>query len=254
MVDGPSDIRRTLDLLWGVARSTRPGPRPALRLEQIVQAAIAYADRHGLAGLTMRRLATELDIGTASLYTYVPGRNALLALMLDTIAGYSVLPHTLPGDWRDQFEGWARSDWAVFHQHPWVLELVTRQYLPGPNLMAWYDSALRTLADTALPDAEKIAAIEAVDGYVRGAAWASAGARASGTSTASAADAEQAHATAVNTAMADLFDAHRFPELAQVIFAGASPFAQDTFERGLAYLLDGIQLGITRAAEAASHT
>lgn len=249
MPDESSDVRRTLDLLWGVARPTRRGPRPALQLEQIVEAAIGYADHHGLAGLTMRQIATELDIGTASLYTYIPGRSTLLALMLDTIAGQSVLPHTLPGDWRARFEGWARHDWDLFHQHPWVLELVTRQYLPGPNLMAWFDSALRTLADIALPDADKLAAIEAVDGYVRGAAWASAGARARGTTAASTPDpaAEQARAAAVDSALADLFDPQRFPELARVIVAGANPGGQDTFEQGLAYVLDGIELRIANA-------
>jgi AcrR family transcriptional regulator len=246
--DEAAAIRHRLDLLWGVARSRpRPGPRPGLRVEQVVQAAIAYADRHGLAGLTMRRLATELDIGPASLYTYVPGRDTLLSLMLDAIVGDSVLPHTLPGGWREQLEGWAREDWALFHRHPWVLALVTREHLPGPNLMAWYDSALRTLAGTGLADSDKIAAIEAVDGYVRGAAWASAGARASGTTSASGPAAEQAQILAVNTAMAELFDPKRFPELARVIAGGASPFTLDTFEQGLAYILDGIQLRISHS-------
>jgi AcrR family transcriptional regulator len=242
--DEAAEIRRRLELLWGVARPTRPGPRPGLRVEQIVRAAIAYADRHGLDGLTMRRLATELDIGPASLYTYVPGRNTLLSLMLDAIAGYSVLPHTLPGGWRERLEGWAREDWALFHQHPWVLELVTREHLPGPNLMAWYDSVLRTFAGTGLADHDKIAAIEAIDGYVRGAAWASAGARAGGTASAT----EAIQTSAVSTAMAELFDPARFPELARVIAGGASPFDLDTFEHGLAYVLDGIELRITRTA------
>jgi AcrR family transcriptional regulator len=246
--DEAADIRQRLELLWGVARRTRPGPRPGLRVEQIVRTAVEYADRHGLAGLTMRRLATELDIGPASLYTYVPGRDALLSLMLDAIVGRSVLPHTLPGGWREQLEGWARDDWALFHQHPWVLALVTGEHLPGPNLMAWYESVLRTLAGTGLADHEKVAAIAAIDGYVRGAAWASAGARASGgPATGEPGTPADTRTATVNAVMAEVFDPKRFPELTRILVAGASPLSPDTFEQGLAYVLDGIQLRITAA-------
>src|SRR4051794_41951336 len=49
-----------------------------LSRERILEAAIELADRDGLAGLNMRRLAAELGVGTMSLYHYVADKEALL--------------------------------------------------------------------------------------------------------------------------------------------------------------------------------
>ena len=48
--------------------------RPTLSRERIVETAIDFVDRHGLAALTMRRLGEELGVEAMSLYRYVNGR------------------------------------------------------------------------------------------------------------------------------------------------------------------------------------
>lgn len=233
-----TDPTRALELLWAPRDRPRRGPKPGLDLDRIVQAAIAVADREDLQALSMRRVAAELGVGTASLYTYVPGRDELIALMLDTVAGYSTLPHTMPGNWRAKLEAWAREDWAEFHRHPWVPYVVSGRLVPGPNALAWYDSALRVLGDTGLSEAEKAAVIDTIDGYVRGLAWASANSiRAERTTGVSDAiwDARRA------AAMAKLVDFERYPALARALVAGVSPGSTDTFEIGLQRVLDGIE-------------
>ncbi|MCI2418865.1 TetR/AcrR family transcriptional regulator [Saccharopolyspora sp. K220] len=225
-----TDPSRALALLWGVRDRPRRGPRPALDVDRIVRAAIDIADREGVTALSMRRVATELGVGTASLYTYVPGRAELIALMLDAVAGYSSLPHTLPGDWRAKFQTWAREDWAEFHRHPWVLQVVSGRVLPGPNLLAWYDSTLRVLAETGLSEQEKLAVIETLDGFVRGTAWTSVDRGAGDTAWAAKRD----------EALAELVNFDDYPALARALLAGADPSAAETFELGLQRVLDGI--------------
>jgi AcrR family transcriptional regulator len=44
------------------------GSQPVLNRQQIVRAAINIADAEGLEAVTMRRLASELGVGTISLY------------------------------------------------------------------------------------------------------------------------------------------------------------------------------------------
>src|SRR5688500_2426129 len=79
------DLDRSLALLWEMDHRPTRGPKPALTLERIVTAAITIADAEGLAGLSMRRVAAELGVGTMSLYRYVPGKGELLDLMIDRI-------------------------------------------------------------------------------------------------------------------------------------------------------------------------
>ncbi len=70
------------------SRSTRDRPAKApLSEEAIVDAALAVARADGLAAVTMRRVAAELDTGAASLYVYVSNRDELLRGMLDRVTG-----------------------------------------------------------------------------------------------------------------------------------------------------------------------
>src|SRR6201999_3883409 len=80
----PKDEARTLALLWS-ARS-KVG-RSGLTVGAIVQSAVQIADQEGLDAVSMRRLAEELDVGTMSLYTHLPGKAELTDLMVDAVHG-----------------------------------------------------------------------------------------------------------------------------------------------------------------------
>jgi AcrR family transcriptional regulator len=163
----PADQVRTADLLWdGAARATR-GPRPALSLERIVRQAIAIADDEGLAALSMQRLANRLGAGTMSLYRHVPGKDELVALMLDAAVGE---PPRLPaGDWRAALEAWARANRDIFIRHPWALSIAARTRTMGPNEAAWAEAALQGIAPSGLPPTVGMAVMLAVNSYIRGA-------------------------------------------------------------------------------------
>lgn len=236
--DEMTTMRRTLELLWRRGEPTRPGPKPTLTVDGIVQKAIEIADREGVAALAMRRVAVELGVGTASLYTYVPGRAELIALMLDAVAGDDPEPHTIAGDWRERVLSWARADWEGFHRHPWVLQVVTGRIVPGPGLLRWYDSALRVFADTGLSERDKISVIETVNGYVRGLAWASVPEAGSGRADPEAELAWQRRRTET---MAEFVDLSELPALTRVFQAGVEPMSASTFESGMERILDGIQ-------------
>ncbi|MCP2165054.1 TetR/AcrR family transcriptional regulator [Goodfellowiella coeruleoviolacea] len=242
---GSVDPTRALDLLWGPAPQPSRGPRRGLTLDQVVRAAVEVADAEGLAALSMRRVAAQLGVGTTSLYTYVPGKTELFALMLDHIVGVGPLPHTLPGGWREQFEAWAREDWVEFRRHPWTIQLASMRLAPGPHQLAWFDSALRVLADTGLSEHDMAAVVGSVDGYVRGLAR-------------QAVDASEIEArTGVSDAAWDAayephlvkyVDFSRYPMLLRVARADAFPTAESTFEFGLRRMLDGVEAFIAERA------
>jgi AcrR family transcriptional regulator len=85
------------------ARSTRDRPAKApLSEAAIVDAALAVTKEEGLAAVTMRRIAAELDTGAASLYVYFRNRDQLLRAMLDRVAGAVPLVEPDPNRWREQ--------------------------------------------------------------------------------------------------------------------------------------------------------
>ncbi|MFI0421435.1 TetR/AcrR family transcriptional regulator [Spongiactinospora sp. 9N601] len=167
---GRGDPARTMALLWdGVPPAPRRGPRPRLDLDWLVETAIAEADRTGPAALSMRSLAQALGIGTASLYTYVPGKAELLELMVDRVVGAQPLPPTGAG-WRAGLHHLATEDLAAFRAHPWLLQVAASRTVFGPHVITRYEAALSLLDGYGLPAIEVTGCVAAVESYVRGAA------------------------------------------------------------------------------------
>lgn len=121
--------------------------KEALSTERIVEAALALIDRDGLAAFSLRDVARALGVYPTALYWHVPGRNALLA---------AVVEHALRDIWRPRGRGswqaWLR---ALFHRyraavrrHPNVAPLIGAQLVSnagiGPELV---ECILATLAE-----------------------------------------------------------------------------------------------------------
>jgi len=149
------DPARTLALLWGEAPpAARRGPSRGLDLAAVVRAATDLADREGLTAVTMRALARALDVVPMTLYTYVPGKEELLDLMLD--AAYAHMPRAdLTGaPWRERLTTVAEENRALFAEHPWTAEVSTLRPPLGPGLMAKYEHELSALDGLGLTDVE----------------------------------------------------------------------------------------------------
>jgi AcrR family transcriptional regulator len=167
----PSDPARVLALLWRTEDTAAPrrGPRPGLTVGQVVDAAIAIADRDGLEALTMRRLAESLGVGAMALYTYVPGKAELLDLMLDRV--YAERPDApWPDDWRERLTALALDNRGLYEAHPWAASLSPGRPPLGPGLMAKYERELRALEGLGLDDLEMDAALTFLLDFVRASA------------------------------------------------------------------------------------
>lgn len=69
----------------------------------MVRTALEILDEYGLADLSMRRVATRLDVQPGALYHHVDNKQTLLAGVADEILAHVVCP---PGPWRESIEGW----------------------------------------------------------------------------------------------------------------------------------------------------
>ncbi|MGN9913157.1 TetR/AcrR family transcriptional regulator [Phytohabitans sp. LJ34] len=233
----PVDPARSLALLWRTQeRTSRRGSE--LSVDRIVTAAIQLADAEGLAAVTMRSVAGVLGVGTMSIYTHVPGKPELEALMLNQVLGEGLDGAVAQLPWRAALEEVALRDWDRYHRHPWLLELATRRPPVGPNVIAKYEGDLRAMAGTGLGPAEMKAVLMTLISYVQGAARASVEAAQSGVS-------EQQWWAAHQPYLSTALDPKRFPTVDAVglLEPGSGDSAADhrfAFEFGLARILDGI--------------
>jgi AcrR family transcriptional regulator len=241
-----------MQLLWGEAsgdngdarggpQAPRRGPRPRLTVREIARAAIAVVDGKGLSALSMRRLADDLGVTAMSLYTYVPGKAELLDVMLDTVYGETARPEDVPGGWRERLRLIARENWALYHRHPWMLQVATSRPVLGPNLIAKYDYELRAVDGLGLTDVEMDMTVATLGDFVHGAARAAIAKAQADKVTGRSEDEWWA---AVAPLLEKVFDAERHPTATRVGAAAGEEFQsasapERTFEFGLERLLDG---------------
>jgi len=173
-----------------------------------------------------------------SLYRYVRSKEELFDLMIEAVVGP---PPVLEGpSWRPRLEQWARSEWAVFQRHPWLLSLISTHPSMGPNRLGWLEVALRALAGTGLGDAELFEAVNLVDRYVRGTAQGLV-ATAARASAVSHEVWKATHAALVDRIAKD----PRFPTLSR-LWSTAMGVTPDLLEFGLQRVLDGLEAEIAR--------
>jgi AcrR family transcriptional regulator len=102
-----------------------------LSKQRVVAEAIRIADREGVHGLSMRRLAAELGAGAMSLYHYVASKDELLDAMIDVVFEEIELPPE-ESDWQVAMRRRASSARQVLARHPWAISLMESRTSPGP--------------------------------------------------------------------------------------------------------------------------
>lgn len=241
------EASRRLALLWEPRPEPGRGRKPRHTLDDVAQAGIAVAKAEGLDALSMRRVAAELGIGAMSLYTYVPGRDELVDVMIDRAYAELDLPAAgLP--WRDGLRAYGLAFWNLYHVHPWLLQANFWRVPLGPHVLDAQEAGLRTIAETGLAPVETAQIIDVVDAFVQGLARAQLAERADRERTGQ--DIEQ-YWTTLSSFWVDYFDVERYPTLVKVYTAGGFEHAMQGIEAPLDRLLDAIALMVERARDSA---
>lgn len=229
----------SLELLWQTDERQARGPKRTLSLDRIVDAAIEVADAEGVAGISMRKVAGKLGVGTMSLYRYVPGKAELLDLMLDRLSEPSDAAKQAFGQgWRATFEAMARDTYALYVNHPWLLQINWSRPVFGPNTLAGVELAIGVIDGLGLTDRQRVMALTVIDSFCVGAARSQV----------------QYTTAAEETGVSDdEFWAAQLPVLERAMASGDFPalasLAEDSFdagweetlEFGLRCLLDGLE-------------
>jgi AcrR family transcriptional regulator len=152
--------------IWLRPERSARGPAPEHSRAEIASAGIRLADARGLGAVTMRSAAAAVGTAPASLYRYVATRDELVELMADQVYGefcYEPPSRQPVGD----LLGLAQQARAVYHRHPWLLDVPATGNLPGPNAVAFIEQVLAVLGGTGLTGAEKLETVGLFSGVVR---------------------------------------------------------------------------------------
>jgi len=153
--------------IWTRPERSARGPVPEHSRAEIASAGIALADASGLGAVTMRSAAAAIGTAPASLYRYVATRDELVELMADQVYGEFSYAERGSGQPVADLLGLAHQALAIYHRHPWLLDVPVTGNLPGPNAVAFIEQVLAALAGTDLPGPAKLETIGLFNGAVR---------------------------------------------------------------------------------------
>jgi AcrR family transcriptional regulator len=229
---------------WWAERDARLGRRrpraDGLRIEQIVEAALALVDDEGLDALTVRRLAARLETGSATLYRHFASRDELLVLLVDRVIGEVRFAQAdAPG--RTKVEHLSTELRRVLMDHPDLVPALRAAPLLGPNARHGSEQAVIAFLDAGYPAEVAVPAYLALVDYVLGTVFFDTGRLAEWQ-----ADAAEAHLAGPLRPSSDA----RVRALQEQGLA--VPSLDDVFSFGLATFLDGLEVRWLGPADAST--
>lgn len=196
---------------------------PLLTPDAIRDAALRLIDEHGLAELSMRRLADALGVQPSSLYSHYATKDEVL----DAVANLVITEVDTSGfthGWRDGLLAWARSYHAVLTAHPHCVPLIASGTQRREQFLEMANSVHGGLVGAGWPPRRATEISGAVKYLVIGAA-----------------------STPFASGFADDIQVYldRYPHLTQAhrLRSAAKRIDRDSFELGLTTLIRGLEPG-----------
>ena len=139
-------------------------------MDAIVEAAIDWADENGLVSLTMRELAAKVGVKPMTLYSHIPDKATLLALMMDQAFGAFSLDLTERATWSERLRAVIEANYNHYIRHPWLARSHDEQPPLGPGSLAKYERELSALQALEISDEDTDAVLALVLNFTRSSA------------------------------------------------------------------------------------
>lgn len=161
----PRALAETLALLW--SSHSREIGRTGLTINDFVDAAISLVQEQGADALSIRNVASRLGVRAMAMYSAVPSRRDLVALMVDkSYRDVYADGQPDPSDWRQGLRHIASANWALYERHEWLHALAPARSAMGPYEACKHEVELRVLEGVGLTDFEMDQAMSLVLGHV----------------------------------------------------------------------------------------
>jgi AcrR family transcriptional regulator len=222
--------------IFGVAAWTRSegmvDVRSRFTTDEIRECALGIVERDGVAGLSVRAVASRLGTGPMTLYNYVNGRDGLEELVVDAIVGSVALPEPTD-DWRTDFTAAAVALWETLRSHPNAIPLILTRRSVSASSFAPAERMIEALSRSRLDEYQILAAFRAVLALVTGSAQAEFAGLFAGTD-------YHDEANIVGAARIGEVAGTAYPRIAALATVSQRSSAAEDFHRGLEIFLTGL--------------
>jgi len=221
----------------------RPEPQPraapvSLSREKIAATAIRLADADGLDRLSVRKIAKELGVGPMRLYDYVMNRAELLDLMVDAVYA-QICGAGQHSEWRATVLAIARATRAASLDHEWFSDLHGGRPHLGPHALAVGESTAAALSQApgvhGIDDLQR--ALGTLNAFIIGTLRREVTERRTTRSTGTD---ESAFQASLGPYLTRMLETGRYPTIARLVIEGDHLSAEESFNRNLTTVLDGI--------------
>ena len=145
----------------------RPGRRPRVSQDQVLDAALELADEGGLAAVTMASVGARLGVEAMSLYRHIGNKEELLDRLVDRVFAEIEVPEDAR-DWRDALRRRAVSARAALRRHPWAIGLMESREQPGPATLGNHDAMVAILLQAGFDGRGTVRVYNLLDSYIYG--------------------------------------------------------------------------------------
>jgi AcrR family transcriptional regulator len=149
--------------------------RPTLTPSRITDIAFAIIDSAGVAALSARSVAKELDCEAMSLYHHVPNMDAVLDLVVDRLLATCKLPTPKSKRYRQQLIEASRAFLGLAIRHPRVFVLATSRRWVTPSAYALMQTSAQAFQFAGASPRESMRCARILGAYLGGAGAALAG-------------------------------------------------------------------------------
>ncbi|MFI2765355.1 TetR/AcrR family transcriptional regulator [Streptomyces echinatus] len=210
------------------------GRPPVTSREQILTAARALIDEYGWEKLTVRRLASEIGVGTTTLYSHVRDKEDLLFLLIYEYA--EQIPHPeLPDEPRERITTAAVAIHDGLAAWPWAAEVLTTDGFIarlGDSFLWLVETILAGVVDAGCPREEAVRIFRSIWYYTVGEILVRAHTRRR--------KMDEQDPTCLNPYFGNADGPLRHSHLAAIADRWAALAGQDTFAQGLRAFVDGL--------------
>lgn len=129
------------------------GERRPVTRDRVLEAAMSIADADGLSAVSMRRVATELQVEAMSLYHHVANKDALLDGLVERVVTEALeessaaaqRANSVQDDWRADVRTRSLAARRVMLQHPWAPALITSRTVIPLAVQAMFEAVLAAM-------------------------------------------------------------------------------------------------------------
>ncbi|HEX6481629.1 MAG TPA: TetR/AcrR family transcriptional regulator C-terminal domain-containing protein [Ktedonobacteraceae bacterium] len=214
-----------------------------LQRETVARAALHVVDEVGLDGLTMRRLAADLEIQNQSLYWHFTNKQELINCMAELMIAEAFAELQHPGseqDWADWLTAFAHRFRRTMLAHRDGARILAEADMSLSNFFEGLELALDVLLNAGFDENTATGGVITVIHFILGNVFQ---VQADPSSRVDGEDEQSPHAPMVP------FDEERFPRIAAVLHTSGVPSqasAEVQFEAGLSLILDGLRANLAK--------